>query len=336
MESHRVTPKWRPPLSWIVFAVLLTVLSLPAAIVIGFRALDDTSSHLGTVEIGALLVALLITLLIAALFSRTITGPINALIRTTQQIGQGQRGDLVAPRQHGTRELAVLSQSFLDLAAQLVERTDYVHSFASHVSHELKSPLTSIRGAAELLRDTDMSDAERQRFLDHIVSDSDRLAALLERLRELARAEVPLDAKGVSVQHVAEALRQRVPALQIVAMGDTEALFAMSPEAAMIVFAHLADNAAQHGATELIVTAARRGDKLRIIVGDNGSGIGKGNRERVFDPFFTTRRDDGGTGMGLGIARSMVQAHGGTIELMRPASERGASFELILPPSPAV
>ena len=329
MAGDKVPPKWRPPLAWIVFAVLLTVLSLPAAIIVGFRALDDTPSHLGPVEIGALAVALLITLLIAALFSRTITGPIDALIRTTREIGQGRRGALVAPEQHGTRELAILSQSFLDLAGRLVERNDYVHSFASHVSHELKSPLTAIRGAAELLRDTEMSAAERQRFLGNILAESDRLAALLGRRRELAQAEVPLDAKGVTTRQVAGGLQARLPGLRISATGDADSSFGLSPEAAAIVFGHLADNALQHGASELILTAARAGGRLRIAVADNGSGIGEGNRERIFEPFFTTRRNAGGTGMGLGIARSMLQAHGGTIELTR--SERGTCFSLLVP-----
>jgi signal transduction histidine kinase len=332
MAGQKVTPKWRPPLAWIVFAVLLTVLSLPAAIVIGFRALDETQSRIGAVEFGALAVAFLITLLIAGLFSRTITGPINALIRTTQEIAQGRRSAITAPKQHGTRELAVLSQSFLDLAERLVERTEYVHSFASHVSHELKSPLTSIRGSAELLLHTKMSAAERRRFLEHIVADSERLAALLERLRELARSEVPLEAKGVTVRQVADQLQLRVPALQMAASGDVDAALALSPEAAMIAFGHLADNAIHHGASELRITVAGEGNELRLIVADDGSGIAEGNRERIFEPFFTTRRESGGTGMGLGIARSMLQAHGGTISIA--PSEQGAAFELRIPRLP--
>src|SRR6185503_3107916 len=97
------------------------------------------------------------------------------------------------PEQLGTREIATLSQSFLDLAERLVDRTEYVSSFAAHVSHELKSPVTAIRGSAELLRDAEMSKEERRRFLEHIIADSDRLTALLERLRELARADLDVE-----------------------------------------------------------------------------------------------------------------------------------------------
>ena len=80
------------------------------------------------------------------------------------------------------------------------------------MSHELKSPLTAIRGSAELLRDAEMPPTDRQRFLDHIIADSDRLAALLDRLRELARAEVPLEAEAASpLRPVIEMLQRAVP-----------------------------------------------------------------------------------------------------------------------------
>jgi two-component system OmpR family sensor kinase len=329
MAAPRVAQKWRPPMSWIVFAVLLAVLALPAAVVIWFRTLDGNTSQMGPVEITALGVALVLTLITGAVFTRTITGPINALIARTEEIGRGGRAAITAPQQHGTRELAVLSQSFLDLAERLVERTDYVNSFAAHVSHELKSPLTSIRGSAELLLDVEMSPEDRKRFLTHIIADADRLAALLERLRDLARADVPLDAKGVGLGQATEQLQLKHPTLGISATGETAALAALSMEAFAIILGHLADNSVQHGATKLDLSARRDGSALRIVVADNGRGISAGNRGKVFEPFFTTRREAGGTGMGLQIVRSMVEAHGGRIQLLGAPS--GATFELIVP-----
>jgi two-component system, OmpR family, sensor kinase len=329
MGSSLIKQKWRPPLSWIVFAVLLIVLSLPSAIVIGFRTLDGATNRVGPVEIAAIAVALVLTLVIAAVFSRTLTGPINALIRTTEAIGRAGTIPAAPPEQHGTRELAILSQSFLDLAARLVERTEYVHSFAAHVSHELKSPLTAIRGSAELLLDDSMTAADRRRFVEHIIADSDRLAAMLERLRMLARAEVPLDAKGVTLCRAATMLQLKYPDLELVVEGDSEAPAALSEEAALVVLTHLADNAIQHGATRLVLAAVPVGDRLRIRVADNGTGISEGNRRHVFEPFFTTRREQGGTGMGLDIVRSMLQAHGASIALA--ASEEGTTFEIIVP-----
>lgn len=322
MAASRVPQKWRPTLAMIVFAVLLTVLALPAAFVIGFRALDSTSSAFGPVEIGAVGVALVITVMIAIVFSRTITGPIDALIQRTREIGKGGRAAIVAPEQQGTREIATLSQSFLDLAERLVDRTEYVSSFAAHVSHELKSPVTSIRGSAELLRDANMTQQERQRFLDHIIADSDRLTALLDSLRDLARADI---GSGPGSSTIAEAVAGQSAILS----GDTGTPIALGVEASRAVFDQLLRNAAEHGATTVTIFAERMGEMLRIIVADNGSGISPGNRDRIFEPFFTTRRDSGGTGMGLQIVRSMLAAHGGTIDLM--ASDTGAAFELRVP-----
>ena len=322
MAAPRVPQKWRPTLAMVIFAVLLTVLALPAAIVVWFRALDNTTSAMGPTEIGALGVALVITVGIAVVFSRTITGPIDALIQRTREIGRGGRAAIMAPDQQGTREIATLSQSFLDLAERLVDRTEYVSSFAAHVSHELKSPVTSIRGSAELLRDAGMSREERQRFLDHIIADSDRLTALLDSLRDLARAD--LDAEPGS-STVAAAVAGHEVALS----GDTNVPMALGPEAARAVFGQLLRNATEHHATAVTITAERRAGMLHVRVADNGEGVSAGNRDRIFEPFFTTRRESGGTGMGLQIVRSMLTAHGGTIALL--PSETGAAFEIRVP-----
>ena len=323
MAAPRVPDKWRPTLALIVFVVLLTVLALPAAVVLGFRSLQHSPSQMAPVEIGALGVALMLTVVIAVVFSRTITGPINALIKRTEEIGRGGRAAIVAPEQQGTREIATLSQSFLDLAERLVDRTEYVSSLAAHVSHELKSPITAIRGSAELLRDADMSREDRQRFLDHIIADSDRLTALLERLRELARADLDA-APGTTT--LAEALA----GLEMVELsGLTAAPILLGPEAAKAIFGQLIRNASEHRATVVMVDATPDGETLVVRVADNGSGISPGNRDRVFEPFFTTRRESGGTGMGLQIVRSMLAAHGGSIRLL--PTELGAAFELRVP-----
>jgi two-component system, OmpR family, sensor kinase len=328
-DRQQVKQKWRPPLSWIAAAVLLGVLALPTAIVLWFYAISYPATRMGPVEAAAIGFAVVLTLIIAVVFSRTITGPINALIRTTEAIGRGGMAPVPPPDQHGTREIAVLSQSFLDLAARLVERTAYVHSFAAHVSHELKSPLTSIRGSAELLLDETIAPADRKRFAEHIIADSDRLAALLERLRVLARAEVPLDARGVTLRHAAEQLQLKFPSLDVAVDGDADVPMALSQEAAFVIFTQLADNALQHGARKFALRGVSADGSVRVFASDNGAGIPPGNRDRVFEPFFTTRRDEGGTGMGLEIVRTMLAAHGGAISLGDSAA--GAAFEIVIP-----
>ncbi|MBX5156476.1 MULTISPECIES: HAMP domain-containing sensor histidine kinase [unclassified Rhizobium] len=334
MPVPKVRMKWRPTLALIVYVVLLAVMALPILIVIWFRAVEVSSNRMAPAEMVALAVVFILTLGVAYVLTRTITGPIDALIARTEEIARGGKRAIRPLDSYGTREIAVLSQSFLDLAGRLVDRTEYVRSFAAHVSHELKSPLTAIRGAAELLRDDDaekaMTKAQRLHFLDNIVVDAARLDALLLRLRELAQAEIPLAEGKSSIRDILSSLRRQFPSLDISGKGDTDISVALPREAAGIVFANLAENAFQHGATLLELSASADVRTTVVLVRDDGGGISEANRQHVFQPFFSTRREQGGTGMGLGIVRAMLSSHGGTIRLL-PTTGAGAEFEITMP-----
>ena len=273
------------------------------------------------------------TLLIGLLFYRTVTGPMRELIERTDLIGKGDREALRPLKRHGTREFGHLSQSFLEMARRLDTRSSFISTFATHVSHELKSPLTSIQGAAELLRDDldapAMTDADRRKFLDNIISDSDRLAKISSRLRDFARAENPVAVGAVSLSLPVVNLRSAFPSLEIRASGDLDTPMRISEENAAIILSNLADNAMRHGSTTLDIAAQSLDDAMSIRIADNGEGVSPNNRAQIFDSFFTTRRDRGGTGMGLAIVRAMLNAHGGAIRLVE--AEHGTAFELTLP-----
>ncbi|TIM04621.1 MAG: HAMP domain-containing protein [Mesorhizobium sp.] len=271
------------------------------------------------------------TLLIGLIFLCTVSRPIYALMERTKRIAAGDRAAIRPLDHHGTREMAALSDAFLDMAEKLHARSDSIQTFATHVSHELKSPLTAIQGAAELLRDSGsaMDEAERRRFSDNIVTDAGRLNLLVRRLLDLARAENLAPSGESTSLSAALALLPTGDrlALRIEAGGETG--LRISAENAAIVLANLIDNSARHGATLVSITAASAGGKATIQVSDDGAGISPSNRARIFEPFFTTRRDCGGTGMGLGIVLALLKAHDGTIRLVD--SERGTRFEIILP-----
>lgn len=281
----------------------------------------------------ALLSVLAATTVIGFVFHRTITRPVRALISRTMAIANGDHDALKPLDHHGTAEFARLSQSFLDMATGLAARSEYVATFAAHVSHELKSPLTAISGAAELLVDDvaepTMTPAQRLEFLTGIQSNADRLGTLVARLRDLARAETMPTIGACRPADVIGALREGRPALRLEAEGDVERRVAMSAETLALVLGHLVDNAERAGATRVTISAVSRGQRVAMSVTDDGPGISPANRMRVFDPFFTTRRADGGTGMGLSIARAMVAAHKGSLDLAD--GERGATFRLDLP-----
>jgi len=285
----------------------------------------------------AMLSMIVPTLLIGFLFHRTITGPMRELVERTHLVGKGDRDALRPLRHHGTSEFARLSQSFLDMARRLNTRSTFISTFATHVSHELKSPLTSIQGAAELLREDvdapDMDDEDRRKFLDNIIADAGRLAAIAGRLRDFARAENPVALGATKLSGTIAGLRSAFASLEVSATGDIDTPMRISEENAAIIFSNLADNAMRHGSTALDVAATRQGNALRVIISDDGEGVSSNNRAQIFDSFFTTRRDSGGTGMGLAIVRAMLDAHGGAIRLSD--SKKGTAFELTIPAADA-
>jgi signal transduction histidine kinase len=318
-----------------IFAALpVTAGGEVVGVIYASRTPNNIFKHLAAERrrVAAALVAIVgVALVIGILFWRTVTRPMHELIRHTQAIGVGNRAAIRAPDHHGTRELAMLSQCFLDMAGRLYDRTDYIATFAAHVSHELKSPLSAIQGAAELLRDAagDMSETERQKFLGNIIGDAQRLSALVARLRELARADSLQTDGSTPLAPVVAELRGAFSTLAIVADGALDQPLRISADSALIVLSHLADNAVQHAARTLRIRAERSGDAIAIAMANDGDPIAANNRDKIFLPFFTTRRETGGTGMGLEIVRSTLRAYGGSIALL-PA-ERGAAFLITLP-----
>jgi two-component system sensor histidine kinase CreC len=152
---------------------------------------------------------------------------------------------------------------------------------------------------------------------------------LVRRLRELAQAEAAQAGGSVALQSLICELRSRFPHLAIEADGAFDRTIGMSAENALIVLSHLADNAGRHNATELKLTASDDAGAVRLVVSNNGDAISASNRDRIFDAFFTTRRDSGGTGMGLAIAQAMLRANGGSIRLL--PQQQGTAFETRFP-----
>ena len=257
---------------------------------------------------------LLSTGLIGFVFWRFVSQPIRALIRRTDATDGASKWE---PLEHyGTREVETLARSFQALTERLHHSRDTLTTYTAHVSHEMKSPLTSIKGAAELMQD-DMPSETRARFLDNIRHDAERIEDLLARMRdysavgagplrgECAVGDVVPEVAGLAVSIDPGGARVPIP-------GNVLAM----------VLIHLMENAKDHGARSVQITVDA--DGLTFV--DDGTGISIGNQSRVFEPFFTTRRSRGGTGMGLNIVRSAIEATGGAVVL--EPSERGARFAI--------
>lgn len=282
------------------------------------------------------LVMLLAALVMAAVTSFYIGRPIQRLIVQTNRVTRDE-GEGARPIENpGTYEVQQLSESIADMAKALAERADYIRTFARSVSHEFKTPLTSIRGTVELLQDyPEMTLEERERFLENLDKDARRLDQLVGRLLELARADLerPADASMdllPLLRELAQSYNEKALVISLHLEENEESLVAsITEEAIRSVLINLLVNARQHGGERVELEARRVEQGLRIEVRDDGSGVSAGNRAKIFDEFFTTARAEGGTGLGLSITRALLAAHGGSIELL--PSKKGAHFRISLP-----
>ncbi|HEV2956570.1 MAG TPA: ATP-binding protein [Xanthobacteraceae bacterium] len=312
--------------------------------VIGVVMLSRTPRTLGDALYGKRwhLVGLAVLLLgsiggLSALGTVAISRPLRAVTNQAKRTAEGERGAIIPAGGPTVREVAELSDALSRMARTLEDRADYIRDFAAHVSHEFKTPLTTIRGTVELLQEhfDSMSQAERARFLSNLEGEAARLARLVTRLLDLARADVAPGADHgktcapALIARVAE--RYRKDGLAVDASATEALTLAIAEEALEMILINLIENASQHAGPQARVTVSlhRRDDTGVLVVSDDGPGISAANTERIFTPFFTTARKHGGTGLGLSIVQSLARVHGGSVALL--PSLMGATFEVRLP-----
>ena len=264
------------------------------------------------------------TMVLGYLLWRLILSPVRALGARAVAI---RSGAAIAPvGRVGTPEISEVADVVLDMAEALTSRELAVRSYTDHVTHELKTPLTAIRGAAELL-EADGSLSDEARSLAQTILDAEaRAERLLSAARQVVAARTPSHEGEACLADGLADWRERFPDLTFRVDGENVPL-PMALSGLDVIVGHLAENARAAGARTMTLTAAAEGGRVSLAAEDDGPGISDGNEARIFEPFFTTRRDEGGTGMGLAVVRTMLQAQGGDIALARAASG-GARFEV--------
>ncbi len=284
--------------------------------------------------IRVLFVAFFITALVTLLLAWSISRPLGKLSRAAKRVAAGEP-DVKIPV-GGGGEIEELGASFAHMKDRLDARLRYIEGFAADVAHEFKSPLTSIRGAAELLGEgADDEPEARARFLRNIQLDVARLDRLVSRLLELSRIEAssepmaPVDLPSL-LSRVAE---RAAPSHAFAIRHDAGAHVIRGREADLErALFNLLDNAARFSPpgepVEIEVTGGA--GAVAIAVRDHGAGVSPANLPRIFDRFFTTDRDREGTGLGLAIVQTVIEAHGGSIRVeSKPGA--GATFTVTLP-----
>ncbi|MCJ2064072.1 sensor histidine kinase KdpD [Methylobacterium sp. J-088] len=234
----------------------------------------------------------------------------------------------------------------LDRAERAAETDRLRQALLTSISHDLRTPLASVLGAASTLRDLDAAlapDAKAE-LLGTIIEEAERLNRFIANLLDMTRLEAGAVAPNLSAQDIGEtvdtALRRTQKVLAkhhiVVDVAPDLPTLALDPVLFEQVLVNLLDNAAKYAPEGSTVTlrAVREGSAVHLTVLDEGDGLPETDTERVFDKFYRARKGDrvrAGTGLGLAIARGFVEAMGGTVTALNRRDRSGACFSIILP-----
>ncbi len=287
----------------------------------------------GAVSGGVLLVASVLAWVVAG----RVLAPVRVLTATARQITETDLSRRIPVR--GSDEIADLTATFNQMLDRLETAFASQRDFISDAGHELRTPITIIRGHLELMGD----DPDEQRETIALVTDElDRMSRYVGDLLLLAKAERPdfLQPEPLDVSELTHRLFAKVQAFdpqrfRLAAVGDGVAV--ADPDRITQAVTNLADNAVRHadGTGEIALGSEVVDGHARFWVTNFGPAIPRAEHSRLFDRFARgeTSANRDGTGLGLAIARAIARAHGGTVEL-RSTEEEGTTFTIVVPVKP--
>ena len=313
---------------------------------------DSVMRHLDSAFGDALLISLAVAVgaagataaAISWLLATRIVRPIRTLAAASRRVAQGAYGERVTVAAND--ELGALAAAFNEMAEALESTERRRHELLSDVAHELRTPVATLSGYVEGLRDGVVAPEPRTWQLLH--AETSRLGRLVDDLRKVSRAEErQLDLRPVR-SNPYELLRDAATAATdayaqkgvVLALEPGDRLPAVDVDHDRIaeVLANLLSNALRHTAAggNVLLSAARAGeDTVELSVTDDGEGIPAEALPRVFERFYRAdsarSRDRGGSGIGLTIARAITQAHGGTLRVESEGLGHGTRFVCTLP-----
>jgi signal transduction histidine kinase len=291
------------------------------------------------VLIGAGAFTIIMTLLIVYIAGK-MTKPINKLARAATKFA-GR--DFTPVEIKGSDEISQLSESFNNMGVQLQDYIQRQKQFVSNVSHELKTPLTAIKGYSEYLKDEVGDRQDLQRAIYHLNNEATRLGKLVDEVLTLSRMDNSSESFNFQEIDLSELVKDSVEKMQLRAekyhiktrseiqeniyiKGDKEKL--------LQVFINLLDNAIKFSPPQSIVevTLKKEDNKALLRIRDYGIGIPKEAASKIFERFYRAENAEGivGTGLGLSIAKHIIDGHKGDIEL-NPLIEGGTEAIIKLP-----
>ena len=315
-------------------------------VVLYVSRVQSLMDSLDTVRVRLLKVFVMIavaTLVVAMFLSRVLTNPITAVSRTMKKMGKGDLSVRVPVR--GSGELRELAENYNTMAAQLESLDKTRNQFVSNASHELKTPLATMKIMLEsMIYQPDMPAEVRSDFMKDINHEIDRLTGIVTDLLVLTRMDNRDEMKRETVnisELTLETIHLLTPAAEQKAQKLTEdvqeglSLYGDRSKLSQILY-NLTDNAIKYTPEEGTVHVSLKQENGCVIwrVKDNGIGIPKEDQEHIFERFYRVDkargRETGGTGLGLSIVRQMVKLHDGTISVYSEPGQ-GSEFVVMFP-----
>lgn len=288
----------------------------------GISPIEDAQSDAEKALLLAGGAALVAALLAGYLLAARTASPLRRFAATAAEVDAGDLKPRLDSRPADAEELRTLAEAFNHMLDRLDRAFAQQRRFVSDASHELRSPLTAIRGQLEVLARNDSPSAEDVRRVEAMtMKEMRRVERLVDDLLALARLDegVGLELHEVQVAVFLGDLTAAEPNETTEAGELPGGMIRIDPDLLAQVIRNLLSNAHRHVGPGGQVALSARGDGERLIVtvDDDGPGIPPGERERVFDRFYRSEaardRASGGSGLGLGIARSIIARHGGRI-----------------------
>jgi len=289
--------------------------------------LDEDFKRISTVFVVFSLIASAILAIILFLILRKLSAPLERLRTATEEIARGNfssRAD-----DSGNDEFSMLAKDINKMATKVNEQLEHLAENAEtkqlmldNLAHEMRTPLTSIRGYAEYVMNANISEQERQEALEYIVSESERLRLVGERLLDEAfiRENGIVPEKTNMNELISKAVKTLLPKAKekdVTVSAESDIIYLCCDPILMgMVVTNLTDNAlkACNAGGRIEINCRKEEDNIIISVSDDGIGMTQQQLERITEPFYRTdksrSRIDGGTGLGLSLCDKIVKAHG--------------------------
>lgn len=310
--------------------------------------LDDMQNEMISIMYVPFLTMLLVVVLVLVYFSGTVLRPLSKINRTAREYAKGNFEARTGVKRKD--ELGELSDSLEYMAGELSKLDEYRKNFIANISHDFRSPLTSIKGYLVAMLDGTIPVEKYDRYLNIVLNESQRLTKLTTGLLELNDFDTygpVLKRQMFDIVDVVKETRNTFEGLcqekkldlRLQCPAEDTLVYADKMKIGQVVY-NLIDNAIKFSPekSKIIVTISEKNDKIFVSVKDEGPGIEKDKQNKVWDRFYKTDssrgKDKQGTGLGLSITKEIIKAHGEHINLI---STKGAGSEFIfsLPKEPA-